>query len=288
MCGIAGFCINKKDHLPRLSEVVDELLLEIEARGKDSTGMAYVRQGRAFARKDAIPASAFVKGKITRPIDGASLGILHTRYATQGTPKNRANNHPILHGSIVGVHNGHINNDDEIFRELGVPRVGQVDSEAAFALIDNEPDTLSALSQIRGGAALAWFNRDEYGSTLHLARVSSSPLAVGMTARGSFFFASTMPMLESALFVAGIELDWKMNLSEGSYLKVRNGRVESFDSFTPAKPALRAVSGGWTPKPKRESRYVDIDMTDEPLPSRWFGWDGEWIDDDTFVPYVND
>lgn len=284
MCGIAGFCINKKDHLPRLSEIVDELLLQIEVRGRDSTGMAYVRDARAFARKDAIPASKFVKGRVTQRVNGASLGILHTRYATQGSPKNRANNHPIIHGSIVGVHNGHINNDDEIFRELGVPRIGQVDSEAAFALIDNEPDTLEALSQIRGGAALAWFNRDEGGSTLHLARVSSSPLAVGMTKGGSFFFASTMPMLERAMFTVGTELDWKMDVSEGTYMKVRNGRVESFDSFTPARPvALRAIGSA------RKGGRVTVDMRDlDEYPSRWFGYDGEWIDDDTFMPYVND
>jgi hypothetical protein len=90
-----------------------------------------------------------------------------------------------------------------------------------------------------------------------------------------------MPLLEAALFTVGLELDWKQNVAEGTYMKVRNGRIESFNSFTPARPV---VSSGWTVK--RGGR-IEIDMTDE-RPSRWYGWDGEWIDDDTFVPYVND
>jgi glucosamine 6-phosphate synthetase-like amidotransferase/phosphosugar isomerase protein len=277
MCGIAGFCVNKREHLPNLSSIVDELLLQIEARGKDSTGMAYVKPNRKmYLHKDAMPASKYVGKHGTRQVNGSMLGILHTRFATQGKPSNRANNHPIWHGNVIGVHNGHINNDDTIFRELGVPRLGQVDSEAAFALLDNE-DTIPALSTLQGGAALAWFDRREGGGTLHLARVSNSPLAVGMTKGGSLFFASTMKMLNDALFIAGVELDWGMEVAEGTYMKVRNGRIESFDSFTPAPPVYASKITALRP---RARGTVDADM-----PSRWYGWDGTWLDDDTFVPY---
>lgn len=277
MCGIAGFCINKNDHLPRLSDIVDEMLLEIEARGKDSTGLAYVRPDRrAYLHKEAVPAKVYIKNRRRqRRVNGAMLGVMHTRMATQGTPKNPINNHPIYHGNVIGVHNGHIWNDDSIFDLLDVPRNGEVDSEAAFALLDNF-DPMEALPEVRGSAALAWFDKREGRGTLHLARVSSSPLAVGQTLGGSFFFASTMGMLERSLFVNGITLNWKLELGEGTYMKVRNGRIESMDSFKPARPLYSAGPIG-TSKPKRS---VAAD-----LPSRWFNWDGTWLDDDTFVPY---
>lgn len=276
MCGIAGFCISKRDHLPELSSIVDSMLLHIEERGTDSTGMAYVKPDRKmYVHKDAIAASKYVDKYDTRRVNGASLGVLHTRFATQGSKDNRANNHPIVHGNVVGVHNGHINNDDAIFRDLGVPRMGQVDSEAAFALLDNE-DTIPALSIIQGGAALAWFDKRERGGTLHLARVSRSPLAVGQTKGGSLFFASTMRLLHDSMELADVELDWTMDLSEGTYLKVRGGRIESFESFTPARPVYTPSITAF--KPKRDRAGYE-------MPSRWTNYEGTWLDDDTFVPY---
>jgi hypothetical protein len=100
---------------------------------------------------------------------------------------------------------------------------------------------------------------------------------VAQTKGGSFFFASTMRLLTDALFAADVEPDWTFDVPEGTYLRVRNGRVESFDRFAvPSEPVLRAVST-WRSYPKGR------DERDYP-----FATDGQWIDDDTFVPFVND
>ena len=58
---------------------------------------------------------------------------------TKGHPTILANNHPIRHGAVVGIHNGIIVNDDELFAGHGIERAEPemtVDSEAIFALVD--------------------------------------------------------------------------------------------------------------------------------------------------------
>jgi len=66
----------------------------------------------------------------------------HTRQPTKMIPENNKNNHPIVVGNTVGIHNGTITNDGEIFlsldrrEERSRKRIGSVDSEAIFSLID--------------------------------------------------------------------------------------------------------------------------------------------------------
>ena len=286
MCGIAGFSLSRTDNLPRLSQIADALLLQIESRGQDSTGMAWSTTGRKmYLSKDPIPARSFVRTKRTRMINRTEAvnAVLHTRFATQGTKAKNVNNHPILHGDVIGVHNGHLNNDDEIFRGLGAKRNGEVDSEAAFALLDSRPDDVDVptmLGELRGRAALAWLDKRERGSTLHLARVKDSPLALGQTRGGSLFFASTMTLLENAMAAADVELDWKFNVDEGTYIKVRRGKIVSFDSFTP--PPVYT----WAPS-RTTSNVVPLKRTRlaSDYPSRWTDYDGQWLDDDTFIPF---
>lgn len=285
MCGIAGFCLNKREHLPLASDIVDALLLEIEERGYDSTGMAWSNRNGTFIRKDAVPAKSFVRRGSTKRVNKGGVPkvvLLHTRFATQGSKANPANNHPIMHGDVIGVHNGHINNDDSIFKTLGVKRHGQVDSEAAFALLNalSTDEQTIAFPELRGRAALAWMDRRDGNETLHLARVDGSPLAIGMTKRGSFFFASTMKLLHDAMELADVDLAWDMDVAEGTYLRVRNGSIVHWDTFDVPRPYM---AGGWTPYSTVEREHVAKTYQ---FPSRWYDYDGEWIDDDTFVPYT--
>ncbi|HEY76689.1 MAG TPA: hypothetical protein G4O00_11010 [Thermoflexia bacterium] len=60
----------------------------------------------------------------------------HTRMPTKGDPLRNVNNHPLRTEHVVGIHNGVISNDDELFARLGLPRAGEVDSEIAFRLLD--------------------------------------------------------------------------------------------------------------------------------------------------------
>jgi glucosamine 6-phosphate synthetase-like amidotransferase/phosphosugar isomerase protein len=60
----------------------------------------------------------------------------HTRMPTKGSRWRNVNNHPLVAGHVVGVHNGIIVNDDRIFAHTGLPRSGEVDSEVIFRLQD--------------------------------------------------------------------------------------------------------------------------------------------------------
>ncbi|MGB8213275.1 MAG: hypothetical protein WCE68_06925, partial [Anaerolineales bacterium] len=69
--------------------------------------------------------------------ENAVLVLGHTRKATKGDPAFPANNHPLLAGAVIGVHNGHINNDDELFARYHYPRKAHVDSEIIFRILDS-------------------------------------------------------------------------------------------------------------------------------------------------------
>jgi glucosamine 6-phosphate synthetase-like amidotransferase/phosphosugar isomerase protein len=235
MCGIAGFNVADGDFGKINSQALArELIKAIEIRGTDATGGAWTQKAdkvtEVWYAKQAIRASAW-QSYIKEYIPKRSRNvILHTRYATQGDPSDNDNNHPIVVPGIVGVHNGHISNDRELIRDLGVERIGQVDSEAAFQLISQHRDKpQEQLGEIRGRAALAWMRTDR-PRELHLARVEGSPLAIGQTKAGTVVFASTMDLLKKACDKAGIKLDWEYHVPEYQYLVFRNGIMDEMDS----------------------------------------------------------
>lgn len=231
MCGIAGFSISDRDHR-RLNcrELAKCLAKAIQERGKDATGVAWSQKDpegvATYYMKDAVPADEFLPSMDQLPVF-TRTAIIHTRYATKGNPANYANNHPIVVGTTVGIHNGTVRNDDEIIAMVGTGRTGQVDTEAIFRLIDAAPDRETAvqdLDLLEGSAAIAWYNTDA-PTTLNLARVQTSPLWVGSTAGGSIIFASTQYLLRSAAIAAGIELVNVKEIPEGMYLQITDGKV---------------------------------------------------------------
>jgi len=153
MCGIFGVAIFKhsKVRATVLRVILRSLALNNEIRGTNSTGYAFTSKNDVKIFKSPDRASEFVKlenfRKTFRESIKAEFGVPysvigHTRQQTKGSYLINNNNHPIKAGSIVGVHNGYISNDDDIFEWLEKradfyrKRIGQVDSEAIFALID--------------------------------------------------------------------------------------------------------------------------------------------------------
>lgn len=232
MCGIAGFSISDKDHRKvNCQDLAKALALQIQRRGRDATGIAWSQHDSdgcgVYYMKDAVAADEFVES-LDQIAKHTRTAIIHTRYATKGSPRNNDNNHPILVGETVGIHNGSIRNDDEIIKQVGTGRTGQVDTEAIFRLIDASPDPVKELHRLEGTAALAWLKTDE-PTTLNLCRVAYSPLFVGTTIGGSIVFASTEQMLRTAAMQAGVRLDKVKEIPEGMYLKIRNGEVIDVD-----------------------------------------------------------
>jgi len=235
------------------------MLRMIEHRGRDATGAAWVapQSLAVYFQKDNVPASKFIP---MLNLEGARTAILHTRYGTKGTATNPANNHPIVLPGMVGIHNGMLRNDDALFAMLGegTTRYGQVDSEAAFALLnaDDKTPTTHRLGMIEGSAALAWLNVDDEGCSdrvLHLARVSSSPLWIGSTPKGSLLFGSTRGTIEAGARVIGARLQFVQEVSEGTYLRVHRGKVVEWTAIPGRVPAA--------PKPVTHSRPLTTTTT---------------------------
>src|SRR5919197_5174730 len=195
MCGIAGYSLSEKSRVDR-TLAAQALLAGIAERGADAVGYAWdVGDGRPEVRKQRSGASALLR-ELRVPQD-ARAALLHVRDYTKGHPTIEANNHPIRHGSVVGIHNGIIFNDEEILDRYGFERAHPdmtVDSEAIFALAEHTEGRAGPLQELRGSMACAWLD-ERRADVLFLARGVGRPLWIG-AGRHERFFASTPETLE--------------------------------------------------------------------------------------------
>jgi len=136
MCGIAGYSLSPKSALAR-TLAAQSLLAGIAERGADAVGYAHRTPGDPYpvVVKQRTPASLLLD-RIDVP-EAATELLVHVRDYTKGHPSISANNHPVRHGPVVGIHNGIILNDDELLAQFSCARAEPrmtVDSEAIFAL----------------------------------------------------------------------------------------------------------------------------------------------------------
>jgi glucosamine 6-phosphate synthetase-like amidotransferase/phosphosugar isomerase protein len=258
VCGIAGIHRLTDRPMPKLDEFASELLAGIQHRGSDATGFVGMNDdGAVQLQKASCSAYYFNQHRAPLARDTRTV-LLHTRFATQGKPAFPENNHPVEAGGIYCVHNGHVNNDSEVFEKPGVGvRRGQVDSEAIPALVaakgwESLPESLEVL---QGAVAVAMLNEQRPGE-LVLARGYSSPLVVLQT-RHLIVWASTVQAIEDAWArVLGTPPNptRRKYLVEGSALVVNRGNVEEkrFQSYEPPRvtytvrhstPNLQTVGG---------------------------------------------
>lgn len=228
MCGIAGFNRAVGDSFDGQA-VAFELLRGIEQRGTHATGVAFhdVTRNKIAMSKLPVPATRWIteRGAII-PSDVDNI-ILHTRFATQGTTARRGNNHPIASGDVVGVHNGIVRNDDDLFRLTGAKRHAEVDSEAIMALIDTTDlgHPTETLGLLKGDAALAWIKRSD-PTVLHLARVVGRPLYIAQSVGGTLLFASSPEAVHRAAKAGGLVLSALAGQpAEAIYLRVKSGVI---------------------------------------------------------------
>ena len=231
MCGIAGYSLGSGSRLDRTLSG-QALLAGIAERGADAVGYAHRREGGTVTvHKQQTGASALLDA-VAVPA-GATQMLVHVRDYTKGHPTILANNHPIRHGSVVGIHNGLIANDEEIFAEHGFGRAEPgmtVDSEAIFALaeaFDNEP---RCLERLYGAMAAAWID-ERQPEAMFLARGIGRPLWLGR-GRHELFFASTRKALQVVEDTLRVSLH-TTELDEGRLLRVSAGKVVAVARFHP-------------------------------------------------------
>ncbi|OGX42478.1 MAG: glutamine--fructose-6-phosphate aminotransferase [Omnitrophica WOR_2 bacterium RIFCSPLOWO2_12_FULL_50_9] len=199
MCGIIGYVGGRQ-----APPILLEGLKKLEYRGYDSSGIGIIsrRDGKIVLQK--------TKGKIqdlqdlirSHPLPESTIGISHTRWATHGVP-NKVNAHPHADctGKILLVHNGIIENFEELKRELrrkGHTFSSGTDTEVIVHLIEEyyRKDLLAAvrkaIARLKGAFAFGVISSD-YPEALIAARVGS-PLIIGL-GKGENFIASDVPAL---------------------------------------------------------------------------------------------
>lgn len=233
MCGI-GFVSPAPGTGFDTEGVVLALLVTLQARGTDAAGVAWTDQdGGTWYVKDGVPgrmlaATLHQSGDLPR----AAGAIVHTRYATLGSPDANENNHPIVRPGVVLAHNGVVRNHDRVFARLRAQRLARVDSEALAAVVEKAEDVEDALEwfgHVQGSAAVAWMHTGQ--PDVHVARIVGSPLVVGQTAEGDAIGASTKAILESTCRIAGVTLDWVDTLDEGTYMRFAQGTLTDYRCF---------------------------------------------------------
>src|SRR3954470_21924156 len=190
MCGIAGYSVRPRSNVER-TLATQSLLAAIAERGADAVGYAYRAPGDAYATvvKQRTLASQLLD-RVSVPASANQL-LVHVRDYTKGHPSIAANNHPVRHGPVIGIHNGIITNDDELLAPHSCARSEPrmtVDSEAIFALAAHSRNSARALEHLRGAMAAGWLDEREPG-VLFLARGRGRPLWGGEErARGFLAF----------------------------------------------------------------------------------------------------
>ncbi len=206
MCGIVGAAA-RRDIVP----VLIEGLKRLEYRGYDSCGVATVAQD-GLERLRSVKRVADLSAQVDKKRLAAETGIAHTRWATHGAPVT-GNAHPILsRGEIALVHNGIIENHDELRAELkakGYDFETQTDTEVAAHLVHSLYDgslldaVRRAAARLAGAYAIAVVSSREPHKVVG-AR-AGSPLVIGVGANECFLASDALALAGTTDRIAFLE-----------------------------------------------------------------------------------
>lgn len=224
MCGIVG-AVAQRD----VAEILVEGLRRLEYRGYDSAGVAVFSASQPLQRVRRLGKVAELAKALDEQSVHGGTGIAHTRWATHGEPSER-NAHPHVSDHIVVVHNGIIENHEELREELkalGYVFSSDTDTEVIAHLVHHELKSAgsllaamqTAVKQLRGAyGTVVMDSRDD--SRVVVAR-SGSPLVIGRGI-GENFIASDqlalLPVTRRFIF-----------LEEGDVAEVTRRDVHIFD-----------------------------------------------------------
>lgn len=216
MCGIVGFTGHRQ-----AAPVLLDGLSKLEYRGYDSAGLAVQQPGGTAM---IVKAKGRLKVLADKTEQGATMpgtcGVGHTRWATHGEPSElNAHPHESDDGLVVGVHNGIIENYQELKEKLlrkGYTFYSGTDTEVAIKLVDyyykkyahTPVDAINhAMVRMRGSYALALMFKD-YPEEIYAAR-KDSPMVIGI-ADGESYLASDVPAIlkytRSVYYIGNLEL----------------------------------------------------------------------------------
>ncbi|MBT3238821.1 MAG: hypothetical protein HOK06_03860 [Rhodospirillaceae bacterium] len=256
MCGIFGLIAAKGATCNKTAfhGSLTELFRLSEPRGREASGLVIAAGGEAQVFKRPIAPSkmlaspdfkAFVKsseaayetdaeGKVTEPF--AAIG--HCRLVTNGTETVVGNNQPVISEHCVGVHNGIITNDEELWAANSeLARSLDTDSEIVYRLIDKhmaDSGDLSkavgqAFGEMTGAASIGFFRNDTRAMTV--ATNTGSLYTLHLPDMGIFVFASEGYILEQ--FIKRSPLGGAAATGSVQRLTAGTGMIVGFDDAIP-------------------------------------------------------
>ncbi|WP_444892405.1 glutamine--fructose-6-phosphate transaminase (isomerizing) [Microbulbifer sp. ZKSA004] len=261
MCGIVGALAQRN-----VTGILLEGLRRLEYRGYDSAGVCLSSGDGQLQLRKSLGKVADLEAKLSEESAEGHIGIAHTRWATHGVPSDE-NAHPHLSGHIALVHNGIIENHQELRSELqgkGYEFESETDTEVVVHLIHSLSaegrslvDSVTEATHILEGAyALAVVSHEE-PEVLACAR-SGSPLVLGVGIEENFIASDPMALRQVT--------DRFIFLEEGDVAEVRRGGIAVRDKLGEevSRPVHKLTGGHEATDKGRYRHFMQKEIFEQP------------------------
>ena len=249
MCGIVGGIAERS-----ITNILIEGLKRLEYRGYDSAGLALVNQGHVL-RERRVGKVVNLEQAVNEADIAGSLGIAHTRWATHGKPTEN-NAHPHISGPVAVVHNGIIENYQELkddLEALGYIFTSQTDTEVVAHLVHDAlkstPDLLKAVEQVvpqlKGAYALGIVHVD-FPDELITVR-EGSPLVIGVGIGENFISSDQLALLPIT--------NRFIYLEEGDIARLTRDSIEVFVNGQPVERPVKELDATVSNASKGEYKH---------------------------------
>jgi len=260
MCGIIGIL----GHQPVAPLMVDALK-RLEYRGYDSAGVATLEKGR-LTRRRAEGKLRNLEQRLGREPLAGEIGIGHTRWATHGRP-NEDNAHPHATDRVAVVHNGIIENFNELRQELtaqGAIFTTETDTEVIAHLVTAElkkgrkpADAVkAALPRLKGAFALAFLFEGE--DNLLIGARRGSPLAIG--------YGNDEMYLGSDAIALAPFTDSISYLDDGDWVVVQRSGAQVYDTagHSVTRPVLKSTASAFLVDKGNHRHFMAKEIHEQP------------------------
>ena len=249
MCGIVGGVAERS-----ITNILIEGLKRLEYRGYDSAGLALVDHGQIL-RERRVGKVANLEQAVEESAIVGSLGIAHTRWATHGKPTEN-NAHPHISGRVAVVHNGIIENYQELkddLEALGYNFTSQTDTEVVAHLVHealkSTSDLLKAVEQVvpqlKGAYALGIVDT-QYPDQLIAVR-EGSPLVIGVGIGENFISSDQLALLPVT--------NRFIYLEEGDIARLTRETIEVFVNGQPVERPIKELDATISNATKGEFKH---------------------------------
>ncbi|MFI8011378.1 glutamine--fructose-6-phosphate transaminase (isomerizing) [Acinetobacter sp. ABJ_C4_1] len=249
MCGIVGGVAERC-----VTEILIEGLKRLEYRGYDSAGVALLNNQQVLRERRVGKVINLADAVAEHQLTGV-VGIAHTRWATHGKPTEN-NAHPHMSGKVAVVHNGIIENYQELkddLQALGYVFTSQTDTEVVAHLVAEalkSTDSLleaveSVVPQLKGAYALGIIHSD-YPDELITVR-EGSPLVIGVGIGENFISSDQLALLPVT--------NRFMYLEEGDIARLTRTSIEVFANGQPVERPVKELDATVSNASKGEYKH---------------------------------